>query len=82
MPFYSGERERRSLKGRVERSSDLRKLETKLKKEGYEVTSEQDLGSTWTKVRNPSTGVVVDFDYKVGRDEYDNKETHLGSIRY
>lgn len=77
-----GRKEARNLRNRVIHSSDLRKLENRLRNEGYNVTTEKDLGSFWTKVKNTSTGTIIDFDYTVGRDEYDDKETHLGSVRW
>lgn len=74
------------ISGQLYRSKDVRKTMANLEKKGYKFEHENFVNNrtnkteTWTKVISPSTGKLLDFNWSVGRDKYDDKETHVWSM--
>ena len=79
--------EAKLLKARIFRSKDVRKLIEKLRREGWEVSTEEWYNHAskttehWTRITGDSfNGLSVSFNWTVGRDEYDDKATHVWAI--
>lgn len=76
-----------SVKARVLRSKDIRKLNEKLAKEGYKVDTDSwfnvpsNTDEFWTTITN-DRGESLNYNWSVGTDDYDDKLTHVWGISY
>lgn len=66
-----------SMAKTAKNSKDVRKTLDKWEKQGFTIERETIGNGHVAKISSPSTGMLLDIAYTVGKDEFDDKETHV-----
>lgn len=59
------------------KSKDVRKTLDKWERQGFQIERFSNGKEHVAKISSPSTGMLLDIAYTVGKDEFDDKETHV-----
>lgn len=71
-----------SVRNKLLRAKDLRKVLANLMAKGVKVKTERDKGGDYWTTVYLQDNQVLGFSWAIGRDEYDDKECHIWKVVY